>query len=277
MLGADFMDDKFAGEKFAELLATMERLRGQNGCPWDKEQTHSSLKQFLLEEAHELLDALDDQNSPKLREELGDVLHQIVFHCQIAAEDHRFTAADVIVDLNQKMVRRHPHVFSVAALRDSTAVVEQWTEIKARENSSDLRQSALGNLPKSMPALARAQKITERAASVGFDWSAAEPVWQKVEEELNELKVACAGGSQARVEDEIGDLFFTLVNLARFLGVQSEECLQRSTEKFITRFHYIEERLRETGKAPAMCTLEELDRLWEEAKALEQSAGSEDG
>jgi tetrapyrrole methylase family protein/MazG family protein len=268
------MDHKLAGEKFAELLATMERLRGENGCPWDKEQTHASLKQFLLEETHELLDALDGQGAANVREELGDVLHQIVFHCQIAAEGRKFTAADVIADLNNKMVRRHPHVFSGEALSDSAAVVEQWAEIKSRENSSAFRQSALGNLPKSMPALARAQKITERASSVGFDWPAVEPVWQKVEEELNELKTACATGSKSQVEDEIGDLFFALVNLARFLGVQAEESLNRSTAKFIKRFQHIEARLGETGKSPAACSLEELDRLWDEAKALERRAES---
>lgn len=271
------MDHKLAGEKFAELLATMERLRGNDGCPWDKEQTHSSLKQFLLEETHELLDALDDPKSVNLREELGDVLHQIIFHCQIAAEEDRFTAADVIANLNQKIVRRHPHVFSGAALPDSAAVIEQWTQIKARENSGALAISALGNLPKSLPALARAQKITERASSVGFDWPNAEPVWRKIEEEMNELKAACAAGSQARVEDEIGDLFFTLVNLARFLAVQAEESLQRSTAKFIKRFHYIEDRLRERGKTTAACALEELDHLWEEAKALEHRVENTDG
>jgi tetrapyrrole methylase family protein/MazG family protein len=268
------VDYKLAGEKFAELLETMGRLRGRNGCPWDKEQTHASLKPFLLEESHELLDVLDGKDAAKIREELGDLLHQIVFHCQIAAESGTFTAADVIAELNNKLIRRHPHVFSGQALPDSAAVIEQWAEIKARENSADMTPSALGNLPKSMPALARAQKITERASRVGFDWPSVEPVWQKIEEELNELKTACAAGSKTRVEDEIGDLFFALVNLARFLEIQAEESLNHATAKFIKRFKYIEARLQGTGKTPIACSLEELDRYWDEAKALEQDAES---
>ena len=264
------MNHKLAGERFAELLETMGRLRGRNGCPWDKEQTHASLKQFLLEEAHELLDTLDGKDPAKIREELGDLLHQIVFHCQIAAEGGTFTALDVIVELNNKIIRRHPHVFSGQGLPDTAAVIEQWAEIKARENSGDIRASALGNLPKSMPALARAQKITERASSVGFDWPSVEPVWQKIEEELSELRSACATGSMTRVEDETGDLFFSLVNLARFLGIQAEEALNQTTAKFIKRFEYIEARLQERGKSPMACSLEELDLLWNEAKALEQ-------
>lgn len=268
------MNYKLAGEKFAELLETMGRLRGRNGCPWDKDQTHASLKQFLLEETHELLETLDGKDSAKICEELGDLLHQIVFHCQIAAEGETFTAVDVIAELNNKIIRRHPHVFSSQALPDTAAVLKQWAEIKARENSPATRQSALGNLPKSMPALARAQKITERASRVGFDWPSVEPVWEKIEEELNELKTACAAGNKTRVEDEIGDLFFSLVNLARFLGIQAEESLNQATAKFIKRFKYIEARLQETGKTPTACSLEELDHLWDEAKALEQGPES---
>jgi tetrapyrrole methylase family protein/MazG family protein len=269
------VDYKLAGEKFADLLETMERLRSRNGCPWDKEQTHASLKQFLLEESHELLDVLDGKDAAKIREELGDLLHQIVFHCQIAAESGTFTAADVIAELNNKIVRRHPHVFSGQALPDnSAAVIEQWAEIEARENPDGVQQSALGNLPKSMPALARAQKITERASCVGFDWPNVEAVWQKIEEELNELKNAWAAGSKLQMEDEIGDLFFALVNLARFLGIQAEESLNQTTAKFIRRFNYIEARIREAGKTPTACSLEELDRYWDEAKALERGVES---
>ena len=266
------MDHKLAGEKFAELLATMERLRGENGCPWDKEQTHFSLRPFLLEETHELLDALDNENPGKIREELGDLLHQIVFHCQIAAEQGAFTAAHVITELNDKMMRRHPHVFSGQALPDTAAVIARWAEIKAGEKIGEAGRSALGNLSRSMPALARAQKITERAAGVGFDWPDVEPVWQKVEEELHELKAAWAAGSKARVEDEIGDLFFALVNLARFLGIHAEDSLNGSTAKFIERFKYMEARLQERGKPMPACSLAELDELWEEAKALKQRA-----
>jgi tetrapyrrole methylase family protein/MazG family protein len=270
------VDYKLAGEKFAELLEAMARLRGENGCPWDKEQTHDSLKPFLLEETHELLDALGGNDWAKIREELGDLLHQIVFHCQIAAERGTFTAVDIVSELKNKMVRRHPHVFSGRALPHSKAVVEQWARIKAQENSADVNPSALGKLPKSMPALARAQKITDRASQVGFDWPSVEPVWQKIEEELNELKAACSDGCKARTEDEIGDLLFSLVNLARFLEIQAEEALNQTTEKFIKRFTYIEARLREMGKTPIACSLDEMDRLWDEAKALERRAESQE-
>jgi len=266
------MDDKLAGEKFAQLLATMEQLRGENGCPWDKEQTHSSLRSFLLEETHELLDALDGDNPAKICEELGDVLHQIVFHCQIASERGAFTAVDMITKLNDKMMRRHPHVFSGQALPDTAAVIARWAEIKAGEETDEKDRSALGNLPRSMPALARAQKISERASRVGFDWPAVEPVWEKVDEELHELKAARAGGSKARMKDEIGDLFFALVNLARFLVIDAEDSLNGSTAKFIERFKYMEARLQERGKSMTACSLAELDELWEEAKVFQQRA-----
>jgi tetrapyrrole methylase family protein / MazG family protein len=268
--GGQFVNNKIAGEKFAELLDTMAQLRGQPGCPWDKEQTHESLRSFLLEESHELLDALAGGDSPKIREELGDLLHQIVFHCQIAKELETFTAADVIADLQDKMRRRHPHVFSEKSLSDSSAVLKQWARIKATEAQGHGSQSALGNLPKSMPALARAQTITERASRVGFDWPEIAPVWEKIEEELTELRKACAAGNKPDVAAELGDLFFSLVNLARFLDVQAEDTLGQATERFIKRFGHIENKLRGLGKTPATSSLAEMDRLWNEAKALER-------
>jgi tetrapyrrole methylase family protein / MazG family protein len=258
-----------AGETFAELLDVMAQLRGANGCPWDKEQSHTSLRPFLLEESHELLDALDQGNPQRIREELGDLLHQIIFHCQIAAENGAFAAADVVRDLKGKMVRRHPHVFSGKALPDSDTVLKQWAKIKADESDGGAPKSALGNLPKSMPALARAQTITERASQVGFDWPDAVPVWNKVEEELVELKTACSSGDKQRTGEELGDLLFSLVNLSRFLGLQSEDVLAQATERFIKRFRHIETRLHEAGKHPAAASLEVMDRLWDEAKELE--------
>jgi tetrapyrrole methylase family protein/MazG family protein len=260
-----------AGETFAKLLDVMAQLRGDHGCPWDKEQSHRSLRPFLLEESHELLDALNKGDSAKIREELGDLLHQIVFHCQIAAENGAFTAADVVRDLTDKMVRRHPHVFSGKALPDADTVLKQWAKIKVNEKSSEAPESALGDLPKSMPALARAQTITERASQVGFDWPDIAPVWRKVEEELAELKTACFSGEKRRVADELGDLFFSLVNLSRFLGLQSEDVLAQATGRFVKRFGHVESRLRETGQNPATSSLEAMDRLWDEAKALERS------
>ena len=264
------MENEHAGKIFAELLDVMAQLRGDHGCPWDKEQSHTSLRSFLLEESHELLDALDEGNSQKIREELGDLLHQIIFHCQIAAEIGAFTAEDVVRDLKDKMVRRHPHIFSGKALPDSETVLKQWAKIKAAEKDGEAPKSALGNLPKSMPALARAQTITERASQVGFDWPDVAPVWRKVEEELTELKTACSSGDKQRTAEELGDLLFSLVNLSRFLGMQSEDALAQAIERFIKRFRHIETRLREFGTSPAVSSLEVMDSLWNEAKDLER-------
>ncbi|MGH7827065.1 MAG: nucleoside triphosphate pyrophosphohydrolase [Candidatus Binatia bacterium] len=262
------MTKKKLGEKFEELLSVMAQLRGENGCPWDKEQTHASLRATLMEESYELLDALDRGDLTRIREELGDLLHQIVFHCQIAAENGAFTADEVVTGLKEKMIRRHPHVFSGTTMTDSAAVLKQRIELKTREKG-DSSKSALGNLPKSMPALARTQTITERASHVGFDWPTIDPVWQKVEEELSELKTACASGETQRTREELGDLFFSLINLARFLGVHAEDALAQATDRFIKRFSYIESKLREGGRTPTMSSLDEMDRLWEEAKELE--------
>jgi len=267
----ELVQNQLAGKIFAELLDVMAQLRGANGCPWDKEQSHASLRTFLLEESHELLDALDKGQSAQIREELGDLLHQIIFHCQIAAESGAFTAEDVVRDLKNKMVRRHPHVFSDKALPDSDAVLKQWARIKANEKVSETPNSVLGNLPKSMPALARAQTITERASQVGFDWPDVIQVWGKVEEELAELKTASSSGDKRRTGEELGDLLFSLVNLSRFLGLQSEDVLAQATERFIKRFSYIETRLDKAGTSPAASSLEIMDRLWAEAKALERN------
>jgi tetrapyrrole methylase family protein / MazG family protein len=264
------VEKEHAGKTFAELLDVMAQLRGDNGCPWDKEQSHTSLRPFLLEESHELLDALDQGNPQKIREELGDLLHQIIFHCQIAAEIGAFTAEEVARDLKDKMVRRHPHVFSGKALPNSETVLKQWAEIKTAEKDGAAPKSALGNLPKSMPALARAQTITERASQVGFDWPDAAPVWLKIEEELTELKAACSSGDKQRTAEELGDLLLSLVNLSRFLGMTSEEALAQATERFIKRFSHIETRLRELGTTPAASSLEVMDTLWNEAKDLER-------
>ena len=264
------MKNERAGEAFAELLDLMAQLRGDNGCPWDKEQSHRSLRPFLLEESHELLDALEEGDSAKIREELGDLLHQIIFHCQIAAETGAFTAEDVVGELKDKMVRRHPHVFSNSALPDADTVLKQWAKIKVHEKDGSPPKSALGNLPRSMPALARAQTITERASQVGFDWPDIAPVWHKVEEELAELKTACSSGDKQRTAEELGDLFFSLVNLSRFLAVRSEDVLAQATERFIKRFNYVESRLQDEGKSLAASSLKIMDRLWDEAKARER-------
>jgi tetrapyrrole methylase family protein/MazG family protein len=264
------LKNELAGETFAKLLDVMAQLRGDKGCPWDKEQSHESLRPFLLEESHELLHALQEGDAARIREELGDLLHQIVFHCQIATESGAFTAEDVVRDLKDKMVRRHPHVFSGKGLADSGSVLKQWVKIKANEKDAQTLKSALGNLPKSMPALARAQTITERASQVGFDWPDIDPVWRKVDEEMAELKSACSTGDTGRTAEELGDLFFSLINLSRFLGLQSEDVLNQATQRFIKRFRHIETRLHEAGESPVASSLEAMDRLWAEAKEIER-------
>ena len=267
------MNDRETEEKFSELLNVMAQLRSENGCPWDKEQTHTSLKPCLLEETYELLDALDDGDPKKLREELGDVLLQVVFHSQIATEEGRFTAKDVITQLTDKLIRRHPYVFAGEPIpQDTASVLKQRLQIKASEKRAGESKSALGNVPKAMPALARAQSITRRAAHLGFDWPKIEPVWDKVEEEIRELKNATASGDKNRTGEELGDLLFSLVNLARFLDIEAEDALAQTIDRFTRRFHHIETRLREADKSFEQSSLEEMDRFWEEAKSQEKTS-----
>jgi tetrapyrrole methylase family protein/MazG family protein len=271
----DRVSEKKTEQKFAELLDVMARLRSETGCPWDKEQTHISLKPCLLEETYELLDALDDGDPKKLKEELGDVLLQVVFHSQIAAEEGRFTAADVISLLTEKLIRRHPYVFAGEPLpEDTAAVLKQRLQIKAGERKAGESKSALGNVPKAMPALARAQSITRRASHLGFDWPDIEPVWKKIHEEIDELKNAAASGDKARTGEELGDLLFSAVNLARFLDVEAEDALAQTIDRFMRRFHYIETKLQQESKSVDQASLEEMDRLWEEAKKLESQEKS---
>jgi len=248
----------------------MAQLRSQTGCPWDREQTHASLKPCLLEETYELLDAIDNGDPKKLKEELGDVLLQVVFHSQIAAEKDRFSAKDVIAQLTEKLIRRHPYVFAGEPLpEDSAAVLKQRMQIKAGENAGGEPKSALGNVPQAMPALARAQSISRRAAHLGFEWPDIDQVWGKVDEEMRELKEAAASGNRTRTGEELGDLLFTLVNIARFLEVEAEEVLAQTVDRFTRRFRHIETRLREANKSFDQSSLEEMDRFWEEAKKLE--------
>ena len=264
------MNDKETEEKFGELLDVMARLRSETGCPWDKEQTHLSLKPCLLEETYELIDALDDGDPKKLKEELGDVLLQVVFHSQIAAEEGRFTAKDVIIQLTDKLIRRHPYVFAGEPIpQDTASVLKQRLQIKANERKDGESKSALGNVPKAMPALARAQSITRRASHLGFDWPDIGPVWGKVEEEIRELKNAAESGDKARTGEELGDLLFSLVNLARFLDVEAEEILAQTIDRFTRRFHHIETKLQQANKSFDQSSLEEMDRFWEEAKKIE--------
>lgn len=249
----------------------MAQLRSETGCPWDKEQTHVSLKPCLLEESYELLDAIDDGETKKLKEELGDVLLQVIFHSQIACEENRFTIKDVIEMLTDKLVRRHPYVFAGEPLpEDPAAALKRRAQLKANEKKAGETKSALGNVPKAMPALARAQSISRRAADLGFEWPNVDEVWGKFDEEVHELREAARSGDKTRTGEELGDLLFTAVNLARFFDVESEEVLAQTVDRFTRRFHHIEARLKEANKTFEQSDIKEMDRYWDEAKALEK-------
>lgn len=249
---------------FNRLIEIMARLRGPNGCPWDKEQTSETLKSYLIEETYEVIDAIDNKDDGNLAEELGDVLLQVVFHAQIATEENRFTIEDVAKSIADKLVRRHPHVFGDAKAHTPDDVIKNWEAIKSQEKeSSETTASVLAGVPRHLPALLRAQQIQKKAARVGFDWEKSEEVMLKVEEELQELNNA---NTQSEKEEELGDLLFSLVNLARFLKIDPEEALTKTIAKFQTRFTYIEHELAQKGQTPQDATLEEMDALWEKAK-----------
>lgn len=270
---------------FTKVVELMAALRAQNGCPWDRKQTHESLKPYLLEETYEVLETIDQGDQAKLREELGDVLLQVIFHSQIAAEAGTFTVEDVLDTLAEKLVRRHPHVFGngdqTGTLTNSEQVLNQWEHIKrAEREAAGGTQSALDGVPKTLPALLRAYQTQARAARVGFDWphnaTGLEQIFGKVAEEVGELKEALAQaesgsgpnqpGRQTDIQAELGDILFSLVNLARFVNVNPEEALRRSTNRFIDRFHLVEAQATEKRRSLKDMTLAEMDELWDEAK-----------
>ena len=258
------------GPLFVALVAIMARLRGPGGCPWDREQSPSSIAPYLLEETYEVLEAIGEGKAARLQEELGDLLLQVVFHAQMAAEAGEFTIADVLKGITEKLVRRHPHVFGTGEARTADEVLARWEAIKQHERQVNGEPaSALAGVPRTLPALLRAHRLQEKASRAGFDWPAVAPVLEKVEEEWSELRSALAAGEAARVESEFGDLLFGLVNLSRFVGVNPEMVLTGATERFLHRFHYIEAGLAKRGRTPRESTLEEMDLLWEEAKRLE--------
>jgi MazG family protein len=252
-------------DQFTRLCEIVARLRAPGGCPWDREQTHESLVPGLLEEAYEVAEAVRAHDDENLREELGDLLLQVVMHAQIASEEGRFTISEVSREIADKLVRRHPHVFGESDARDTGAVLKQWDAIKRAENKSEDARYLAG-LTKALPALMRAQKAQTKAARVGFDWPDNAPVVAKVEEELGETKEAIALQQPDAIADEIGDLLFAVVNLARKNNVDAEGALAASTEKFINRFHAVEEELRRRGKALGETDLEEMDEIWNRLK-----------
>ena len=257
-----------ATDRFGELVQIMARLRGENGCPWDREQTHASIKPYLLEETYEVLESIDENDPAKLEEELGDLALQVVFHAQMADEAGLFTIADVLRGINEKLRRRHPHIFGDVKADTAQEVLFNWEQIKKLEREkAQGRASLLDGVPRELPALLRAHRLQEKASRVGFDWNEARQVFQKVEEELAELRAAMESEQPDRMEAELGDLLFSLVNLGRFIAVNPEDALRKTIARFIARFQYIEEELAKRGTAPGQVTLEEMDALWAEAKA----------
>jgi len=250
-----------------ELLKIMEALRGDKGCPWDKEQTRESLKPYIIEEAYELFEAIEENDPENIKEELGDLLFQIVFQCQIAKERAEFDMSGVIEKIGEKMIARHPHVFGDTECRTPEEVTKQWEVLKKREGK--LRESILEGVPKAMSSLLRAHRLQKRAAQAGFDWEKVEDVLEKLDEELNEFKEALESKDQKGIEDELGDILFMLVNISRFISVNPEDALRKTISKFIHRFRYIEMKAAEQGKKLSDMTLQEMDRLWDEAKEKE--------
>jgi tetrapyrrole methylase family protein / MazG family protein len=284
-----------AGEPFQKLVGVMARLRAPNGCPWDREQTHTSLRTYLIEEAYEVLDAMDSGDDTKFAEELGDLLLQVLFHAQIAKEEGRFDIGDVIREICEKMIRRHPHVFGDKRAKDAAEVLRNWERIKSEEKKSRTTQgkqsgygsgtapedtesakaeSLLDGVPRTLPALLEATQLTKKAARIGFDWESVDGIYKKLQEEILELRevLGARPANESRVEGEIGDILFVAVNLARFLHVDPEIALKKSSAKFSRRFREMEHAARERGSTLAEVPREEMESLWDRAKEKEQSA-----
>ena len=253
-------------ERFDALVRLIEVLRGEAGCPWDRQQTKDSLRSFLIEETYEVIEAISQGSAEKLKEEVGDLLFQLLFLCQICKEKGDFTLDEVLKEVKEKMMRRHPHVFGVEKLSSAREVWEKWESLKREEGGDQQSKSLMDNLSAELPALLKAYMISARVARVGFDWEKGSDILSKLEEEVKEFKEACQKGPPDKMEQEIGDILFVLVNIARHLGVNPEIALQRTNRKFMERFKYIEEKLQAKGKDIAEATLEEMEELWQEAK-----------
>lgn len=259
---------------YKDLLDIMAKLRSPGGCPWDREQDHKSLKRYLIEEAYEVLEAIDEENPAKLCDELGDLLLQVVFHAQIARENGQFDMEDVVHGVSSKMINRHRHVFGEEEAETPEDVIRIWEEIKKEEKGQETQTKVLKGVPANLPALMRSYKVQEKAAQVGFDWDKAEDAFKKLEEEVQELKKACESKDQAEIEEEMGDLLFAAVNVARFHKVQPELALSATVNKFIKRFEYVENESAKQGKKLQDMTLEEMDALWDECKRKERGDAS---
>jgi MazG family protein len=281
------------GAKFEKTVAIMARLRAPGGCPWDREQTFDTIKRYTLEETYEVIEAIDNKDWQELPGELGDLLLQVLFYAEMAKEDGRFSIDDVLDALSNKLISRHPHVFGDVEARDSAQVLKNWEALKLQEKRKDLPadgnpEPLLASVSSKMPALQEAHKISSKAAHVGFDWPTIQGLFEKLSEETSELqehikkippahsaeheRITVPAELKEKVEDEIGDLFFVLVNLARYLSVDSESALRRTNRKFRRRFGWMEEQLRVQGRTLEQATLDEMETLWQQAKTMEESA-----
>lgn len=257
------LKDKYT---FEDLIDIMKLLRSESGCPWDREQTHESLKRYLIEETYEVLEVIDLNDKKRLCEELGDLLLQIVFHAQIAKEENEFSMEDVITGICKKMVLRHTHVFGQDKADTADDVVTNWEEIKKKEKGVKSQTEVLKDVPSNLPALMRSYKVQQKASQVGFDWDNVEDVFSKVSEEIDELKDVYKSKDVERINDEMGDVLFSIVNLSRFLKVQPELALTGTINKFIKRFEFVEKESKKAGKTLSEMSLEEMDELWNKAK-----------
>lgn len=248
---------------FDDLLTIMRRLRKE--CPWDREQTNDSIKAHTIEEAYEVVEAIDHGDDDELRHELGDLLLHVVFHSQIAQDEGRFSIDDVLQAIIEKLIRRHPHIFSDTKVENTGDVLRNWEQIKMDEG----RESVIDGVPRSLPALLKAHRMQDKASKIGFDWEHRDEVWKKVQEELEELRDAVERRDGRDMEEEVGDLLFSIVNFSRFIKVNPEDALRRTIDKFDRRFRHVERRLRDQNRSPQDATLEEMDGYWDEAKALE--------
>lgn len=253
-----------------DLVEIMAKLRGTQGCPWDKSQTHESLKPFIIEEAYEVIDAIERNNKHDFIEELGDLLLQIIFHSRLAEECGEFDIGDVIEGVCEKMIRRHPHIFGHVTVDGTDQVLKNWEEIKREEKDIKLESESMMNLPKTLPALMKAFKVQEKAARVGFDWDDVSGALDKVYEELDELKEVYNAGNRDKIREEMGDLLFACVNVARFLEVEPELALNDAVKKFINRFNFVETNAAKFDKNLRDMSLQEMEKLWQQSKIQEK-------
>lgn len=257
-----------------DLLEIIKVLRAPGGCPWDAEQTHTSIKKNFIEETYEVVEAINKNNSDMLREELGDVLLQIVMHTEMEREQGGFCFEDVVDEVVKKLVARHPHVFGDVVAENSSQALESWNEAKSRLKGEKNKTQSMQSVPRELPALMRAQKVQHKASKAGFDWQSADGAFDKLYEEINELKIAMNQGDSSLIEDEFGDVLFSCVNIARFINVDSEEALTKSTDKFISRFSSVEQMAREKGIDMKSSSLQVLDELWDNAKKIKNAEES---